>query len=110
MPCDRVPVRQVESALSKLKRYLADRRATVTIDRATGALAFAGDRTWNATADGRTVADVCAYRALQVSGSMELRLAIMDAERLAGRQVNPQAIAAGVHSHDGGASYTGGNQ
>ena len=107
MPCDRVPRRMVEGALDKLRRALREHKARLKVDRVTGAVAFAGARDWAETGQGR-VGDLCAYRKLLVSGSAELRTAIMDAERLAGRKVNAAAVAAGVHSHDGGATFGGG--
>ncbi len=108
MPCDTIPLteevmRKRKRALDGLKAGLAAGTITVTIDRRTGALAFTG---WDERS-GRTafLADLCAYRALTREGYAPLRAAISRAETLAGRPLSKQAIAAGVHSHDGGATW-----
>ena len=92
----------MQDAITRLERSLAAGMAQVVIG-ANGAIAFKG--IWRR--DG--VADVCAYRALQAANSAALRRAVARAEVVAGRQVNPQAVAAGVHSHDGGASWHAGH-
>lgn len=66
-----------------------------------GAIAFVG---WtNGRAD---VTDACAYRRIMTSGSALAKQAIMKAEQLAGRAVSKDAIAQGIHSHDGGKTWT----
>lgn len=93
---------EVEVALKQLEKSLLDNRARVVIDRATGAVAITG---WKAE-ERRGVADVCAIRSLQVSGSWALRQALAKAEAQAGRKVNMQTVAAGVHSHDNGRTWS----
>ena len=91
---------RASAATVKLEAALTAGRASVRIGP-TGAIAFVG---WNEEErDG--VADVCAYRRLVAKGSWALRQAVARAEATAGRKLNPQAIAAGVHSHDGGKSW-----
>ena len=92
----------MQEAIARLERSLTAGMAQVVIG-ANGAVAFKG--IWRC--DG--VTDVCAYRALQAANSAALRRAVARAEVVAGRQVNPQAVAAGVHSHDGGASWHAGH-
>ncbi len=109
MPCDTV-LRENETkdqrraradaATAKLEAALTAGRATVKIGP-TGAIAFVG---WQAE-DRDGVADVCAYRRLVAKRSWPLTQAIARAETLAGRKLNPQVVAAGVHSHDGGATW-----
>ena len=103
MPCDTrlrsnqtLPQRmaEVESALERLKRYLATGSVRVNIG-SNGAIMFNG---WN---DRDDVTDVCAYRSLSATNSFELKKAVQRAEATSGRKVNPTAIAAGMHSHDG---------
>jgi hypothetical protein len=98
--------RKLESAraVDRLGRLLASGSVKVKVG-ATGAIAFQG---W-ATADREGLSDVCAYRVLSQKGSMALREAIAKAEILAGRKVDPQKVAAGVHSHDGGETWNGGH-
>jgi len=74
------------------------RSVNVAIGR-TGGIAFAG---WT---DKGGVSDLCAYRALTVANSAILRRAIARAEAMQGRKLDARAIAAGVHSHDGGATW-----
>ncbi len=107
MPCDTLYLermtkiqrkKEIADALAALEKALKDRTAQVKIG-ANGAVAFNG--TW----DRRGVSDVCAYRKLTVAGSPVLRSAIIRAEMLAGRKVDPQQVAAGTHSHDGGHTW-----
>jgi hypothetical protein len=51
------------------------------------------------------VTDACIYRRMMVSGSQLARQKIAQAEMLAGRGVNKQALARGVHSHDRGQTW-----
>lgn len=110
MPCDtaikgmqpgflreRAEARRKE-ALAKLAQALKDKTARVVIG-SNGAVAFAG--AWERNG----ISDVCAYRALTAANSAELRAAVMRAEVTAGRKVNPQAVGAGIHSHDGGKTW-----
>lgn len=53
--------------------------------------------------DGMT--DACVYRAIMARGSHQAKLAIAKAERLAGRAVDKRVVGAGLHSHDGGATW-----
>jgi 5,10-methylenetetrahydrofolate reductase len=104
MPCitetEQNPARRAEikSTLERLKQALGAGAVTVTIG-ATGGIAFTG---WN---DRNGVSDLCAFRKLAASNSPELRRAVMRAEVKSGRKIDPRAIAAGVHSHDGGQTW-----
>lgn len=93
---------QVESALTRLKRYLTTGSVRIQIGP-TGAVSFTN---WN---DRDDLSDVCAFRSLQAAGSWELRQAVARAEVAQGRKVNPRAVAAGEHSHDGGKTWHGGH-
>lgn len=109
MPCDSQPItpeweRQTRAALDRLNDALERQAVTVTIG-AEGSIAFVG----RTDAERGGLADLCAYRRLMVENSWPLRLAVQRAEALAGRAVNPAAIAAGVHSHDGGRTFGGGH-
>lgn len=100
MPCDSqarepVQVMKMASALDKLQKALALGEVKVTISPR-GAVAFKG---WQGRAG---FSDLCAYRKLTARNSPELRRAVARAEVSAGRKIDPQAIAAGEHSHDGG--------
>lgn len=112
MPCDTVKTNEtpaqrqaaVKKALTRLETALTLNQAKVTIGP-NGAVAFTG---WKPDErDG--VTDVCAYRTLTAQGSWALRQAVARAEGMAGRKVNPNAVAAGVHSHDGGKTWNPGH-
>lgn len=64
-----------------------------------GAVAFDG---WQSRAG---ITDACAYRRIMATGSALAKAKIQAAEALSGRSINRQAVAAGVHSHDGGRSW-----
>lgn len=88
-----------ETAIEKLKKALALGTVTVTIG-ATGGVTFKG---WS-DQDRQDIFDLCAYRKL--ANTPEMRKAIARAEVTSGRKVNERAIASGVHSHDGGRSWS----
>ena len=90
---------QVRKALADLERLITKGDVMVVIDKVTGAIAFKG---WKENA---ALSDACAYRLLMAAQSWPLRQAIAKAEFLAGRKVNEKAVAAGVHSHDGGKTW-----
>jgi hypothetical protein len=107
MPCDTPRkgqslterVNPVQEALKRLERYLSTGSVRVVISDK-GAINFTG---WK---DRDDVTDVCAYRTLSVQNSWALRQAVARAEAQQRRKVNPQAVAAGWHSHDGGKSWS----
>jgi hypothetical protein len=107
MPCTSTPrkgqtlaqrIDQVKVALKRLEQYLQSGSVRVSIG-SNGAIVFAG---WN---DRDDITDVCAYRTLASENSWPLRQAVARAEAQSGRRVNPQAVAAGIHSHDGGRTW-----
>jgi hypothetical protein len=112
MPCDTIKrnvtpeVRKVEieDALKRLEDALTRGQVKVVIG-SNGAVALNG---W--TAESRDmVTDVCAVRRLLGKGSWPLRQAIAKAEALGGRKMNIQAVASGIHSHDGGITWNSGH-
>lgn len=86
------------AALQRLQRAIAAGTVSVIVGR-NGAFALRG---W-ADADRAGVSDLCAYRAL--ANTPEMRRAVMRAEAMVGARLSTVAIAAGVHSHDGGATW-----
>jgi hypothetical protein len=109
MPCDSqlqpgqtlaARVSEIDLALKRLEQYLSQGKVTIGIG-ANGAITFKG---W-ATNDRNRVTDVCAYRTLTSQSSWALRQATAKAEAMSGRKVNAAAVAAGVHSHDGGGTW-----
>lgn len=109
MPCDtrRRPAQSLQSrkdairkAIAALDAKLKKRQVKVTVGRQ-GAIAFTG---WS-DAERDAVTDACAYRMIMATGSALAKAEIARAEALAGRAVSSQAVAQGVHSHDGGQSW-----
>lgn len=90
--------REIETALERLERYLSAGTVKVVVGP-TGAVAFKG---WN---DRDEIMDACAFRRLTAKGSSALRMALARAEAMAGRKMDPRAVNAGVHSHDGGKTW-----
>lgn len=110
MPCDtaRLPnqtaaqrISEVRTAVQQIDAMIASRKVGVKVGPQ-GAVTFTGI----SAADRARMTDACVYRMLQRTGSAATKMAIVRAEQLAGRSVNRGALTAGVHSHDGGASWS----
>ena len=106
LPCDTrlkkgqtISARKEEIKLSvdKLAAALAAGEVKPVVG-AKGGIAFPG---W-AEGQANGVTDSCAYRRLLSSGSALAKMAIERAETLAGRRVDRQAVAQGLHSHEQG--------
>lgn len=110
MPCDtRLKPRQtIQQRAAEVKQVVYDINSLIAagkvkpvIDKRTGAIAFQGVS--EDLRDG--VTDACVYRRLMITGSSLTKAAIQRAEQIAGRTVDKQALAQGVHSHDGGGTW-----
>ena len=108
MPCDtklkanqtiQQRATEVRAAVDALSRGLAAGRIKAVVGT-NGGVAFQG---FDAERDG--VTDACAYRRLLVQGSALAKAKLVQAEQMAGRSVNRQAIGQGLHSHDGGQTW-----
>lgn len=93
--------KEVRKAGEAIDKLLATKKATVKVDRRTGAVVFVGIP--DDVRDGLT--DGCVLRRIMQSGSAGAKQAIAQAERLAGRAVDKKVVAQGLHSHDGGATW-----
>jgi len=109
MPCDtqlapRQTIQQraeeIRRAVAALEKRIAKRQVKIVVSKA-GGVAFAG---WP-DGERNRITDACAYRRLMATGSALSKLEIMRAEQAAGRSVDRTAIAQGLHSHDGGATW-----
>ena len=109
MPCDtklkpkqtiQERAQEVRNAVARVTKLMAQRRV-MPIVGPNGAITFAG--LYDRDRDG--VTDACLYRRIMASGSPLARAEIARAEARAGRAVNRQTLAAGVHSHDGGNTW-----
>lgn len=96
--------KEVKEAIDKLSQKLAAKQVVPKIGPQ-GAIAFQGWR----EEDRAAVSDACAYRLLMLTGSAVAKAELMRAQQIAGRPVNTQAMAAGVHSHDGGKTWHNGH-
>jgi hypothetical protein len=92
---------EVRTALAKLNAGLLKGTIRAVVSKATGAIAFSG---WLESDRGR-VSDACGFRLLMSTGSALVKAEIAKAEQLAGRSVNKQALAQGIHSHNGGVDW-----
>jgi hypothetical protein len=110
MPCDTRRRRdqtleqrkeEIKATVTLLDKAIAAGKVKPIIDKRTGAIAFQG---WPET-ERNAITDACAFRRLMVQGGSLTKAAIARAEQLAGRQVDKQALAQGVHSHDGGNTW-----
>jgi hypothetical protein len=88
-------VTEVKKAATAIDKLIAGRNVKVIVRN--GAIAFDGIP--DATRDGLT--DACIYRRIMSTGSYAAKQAIA-----AAGPVSKQALAAGIHSHDGGASWS----
>ncbi len=90
---------EIEEALTKLERGLMAGEVTVEISY-DGAICFVG---WE---DRNDVADVCAFETLSQRDSLALQQAVEAAQSISGFEVNREKVAAGIHSHDGGKTWS----
>jgi hypothetical protein len=109
MPCDRIlrqgqtisqRKKEIKKAVEELDKKLSNGQVKPVVGK-NGAITFVGN--WNR----QDVADACAFRMIQTSGSAHAKLAIAKAEQMAGVKLNKQLIGQGVHSHDGGKTWHG---
>jgi hypothetical protein len=109
MPCDtmRLPdqtmtqrVEEVKKAVTAIDRLIAARKVTVKVGPQ-GAITFIGI----SDEDRRRMTDACIYRTLRLKGTAATKMAIQRAEQVAGVKVDRKVVAAGIHSHDNGATW-----
>ena len=55
------------------------------------------------------ITDACAYRRIMAAGGQLAQAKIKQAELMSGRKIDQQAVARGVHSHDGGTTWHDGH-
>src|SRR5690348_10907346 len=92
---------EVRKAIRTIDVLIAQRKVQVTVGPQ-GAITFTGIP----QADRAGITDACVYRLISRTGSAATRLAIARAEQLAGRAVDRRVVSAGVHSHDGGRTWS----
>ena len=87
------------TALERLIAAVGAGSVSVVVGRS-GSVAFKG---WSDAAR-EGVSDLCAYRA--IANAPEIRRALFRAEALSGNKLDPRAMASGLHSHDGGSTWS----
>lgn len=109
MPCFSKPRRnqtltqrkeEVRKKVTLIDKLIAARKVQVKIGPQ-GAVVFTGI----SDEDRADLTDICIYNMLMTRGTLAAKLKIRQAEELAGRKVSRAAIQAGIHSHDGGATW-----
>lgn len=98
-------IAEVKTSIASLEKLLLRRKVKPVVGPQ-GAITFTG---WEAM-DRNGITDACAYRRIMATGSALAKMEIARAEQMAGKTVNRQVIAQGVHSHDGGHSWNGGHK
>lgn len=91
----------IRERLKRLEAMLDDGSVKVVVGPG-GSIAFDG---W-LPQDRGGLSDLCSYRKLAADQSWALRQAVARAEAMAGTSINQQAIASGLHSHDGGSTWS----
>lgn len=92
---------QVRKAADVIDKLIAARKAGVRVGPQ-GAVTFTGIP----DTDRAGMTDACIYRMLTRKGSAATKMAIQRAEQLAGRSVDRKVVGHGVHSHDGGQTWS----
>lgn len=92
---------EVQRAVARINQGLVTGRIKVVIGPQ-GAVVFT--RLRDEERDG--VTDACAYRRIMTTGTALAKAAIACAEALSGRSINKQVVGQGVHSHDGGLTWS----
>jgi hypothetical protein len=99
--------KQIDEAVERLNKALAIGEVKLKVG-SNGAVTFIDGKVRGAVAGilgSNKISDTCAYRKLLATSSPALRNAVIQAETLAGRKINAQAVASGTHSHDGGKTW-----
>lgn len=105
MPCDRKlrpnqtisqRAEEIRETVSRIQTGLANGSIKAIVGPQ-GGVAFQG----LSDVERNGVADSCLYRRILATGTATSKLALAKAEQLAGRKIDQQAIAQGLHSHNG---------
>lgn len=91
-------LKKYQEDLTRLEVALLSGSVTVAIGDE-GSIAFQG---WEGSRD---LSDTCAFHHLEMRNSFALHQAIEMAESLSGKKISKEAIASGLHSHDGGKTW-----
>jgi hypothetical protein len=92
---------EVKKALTDIEKLIAKGKVKIKVGPQ-GAAVLLG----LSEADRRRLTDTCIIQKLMVSGSEKVKMAITQAEMLAGRRMSKSVIESGLHSHDNGATWS----
>lgn len=92
---------EVDKAIARIDKFLAARKVKVTVGPQ-GAVTFDGI----SDDDRARMSDACIYRLITRKGSAAAKMALARAEQMAGRKIDRAVVNAGVHSHDGGRTWS----
>lgn len=92
--------REIQKATANIARMIAAQKVKIKVGPQ-GAVTFLGVP--SDVRDG--MSDSCVFAGLSRFGSQAFKNAVARAEQMAGVKVDPAAIEAGIHSHDGGATW-----
>jgi hypothetical protein len=93
--------KEIKGAIDKLAISVMKRQARIVVG-ANGSVTIVG---WQAN-DRAGITDACAYRRLLVQGNALVQAELKRAEQIAGRTVDKRMLAQGIHSHDGGNTWS----
>ena len=91
---------EVKKVMTDIEKLIAKRKVKIKLGPQ-GAAVLIG----LSDADRAGLTDTCILRMLMNSGSESAKMAIQQAEMLAGRSINRKAIEQGLHSHDAGRTW-----
>lgn len=109
MPCDtrRLPNQTISQRKEEIRTTIAKLSAAIIAGKVRPKVSKEGGIVFDGwlNQDRNRITDACALRQVTATGSALALQAIQRAEILAGRKLDRQAIAQGLHSHDGGRSF-----
>jgi hypothetical protein len=109
MPCDTKlkPGQTISERIAEIKKMVETLSSALVAGRVKARVGEEGGIVFDGLTDAErnNVTDACAFRRIMVSGSALAKQRIAQAEALAGRTVNRQAVGQGLHSHDGGKTW-----
>jgi hypothetical protein len=92
---------EVRKRMSQIDKLISSGRLKLKVGPQ-GAVTFLG----LSDSDRDGISDACIYRTITRSGSAAAKMNLQRQEMLAGKAVDRAALARGVHSHDGGQTWS----
>ena len=109
MPCDSrtLPNQTLTQRKAEVLESIVELNALLVSGRVKARVGPQGAVVFEGWTEGqrRRVTDACAYRRIMAVGSSLAKMKLAQAEQMAGRKVNIQAVGQGAHSHDSGVTW-----